>query len=94
MKLYFKNFINLTDEPLEYIKLLKEKFNPRVYHLTDGDYESELDRHLHGMGTFPLKELLGFIPDDAMVTNEAKREKKSSLIEFLSDSKKLHTFTK
>ena len=76
MKLYFKNFINLTDELLEYIKSLKEKFNPRVYHLTDGDYESELDSHLHyGMGTFPLKELLGFVPDDAMVTNEAKREK-------------------
>ncbi len=76
MKLYFKNFINLTDEPLEYIKSLKEKLNPIVYHLTDGDYSSELDSHLHyGDGSFPLKELLGFIPDDAMVTNEAKREK-------------------
>lgn len=48
----------------------------------------------YGKGSFPLKDLLGFVPDDAMVTNEAKREKKSSLIEFLSDSKKLHTFTK
>ena len=48
----------------------------------------------YGDGSFPLKDLLGFVPDDAMVTNEAKREKKSSLIEFLSDSKKLHTFTK
>ena len=55
---------------------LKEKFNPKVYHLTDGDYESELDSHLHyGDGSFPLKDLLGFVPDDAMVTNEAKREK-------------------
>lgn len=82
-------------EPLDYIQSLKEKFNPQVYHLTDGDYSSELDSHLHyGDGSFPLKDLLGFVPDDARVTNEAKREKKSSLIEFLSDSKKLHTFTK
>lgn len=82
-------------EPLDYIKSLKEKFNPRVYHLTDGDYESELDSHLHYCeGSFPLKELLGFVPDGAMVTNEAKREKESSLLEVLSDSKKLHTFTK
>lgn len=48
----------------------------------------------YGDGSFPLKDLLRFLPDGAMVTNEAKREKKSSLIEFLSDSKKLHTFTK
>ena len=76
MKLYFKIFINLTDEPLEYINSLKEKFNPRVYHLTDGDYSSELDSHLHyGDGSFPLKDLLDFVPGNAMVTNEAKREK-------------------
>ena len=85
MKLYFKNFINLTDEPLDYIKLLKEKFNPRVYQLTDGDYESELDSHLHyGKGSFPLKDLLKFIPDNKMVTNEAKCD---DLKEFFLDKK-------
>ena len=74
-------------EPLEYIKSLKEKFNPKVYHLTDGDYESELDSHLHyGDGSFPLKELLGFIPDDAMVTNEAKRNIANTLEEVKIDS--------
>ncbi len=30
----------------------------------------------YGDGSFPLKDLLGFVPDGAMVTNEAKREKK------------------
>ena len=72
-------------EPLEYIKILKEKFNPRVYHLTDGDYESELDSHLHyGKGSFPLKDLLKFIPDNKMVTNEAKWD---DLKEFFLDKK-------
>lgn len=74
-------------DPIEFIKSLKEQFNPRVYHLTDGDYESELDSHLHyGEGCFPLKELLKFVPDGAMVTNEAKREKTNCLIEVLQDS--------
>ena len=30
----------------------------------------------YGDGSFPLKDLLDFVPDDTMVTNEAKREKK------------------
>ena len=72
-------------EPLDYIKSLKEKFNPIVYHLTDGDYESELDSHLHyGKGSFPLKDLLKFIPDNKMVTNEAKWD---DLKEFFLDKK-------
>lgn len=74
-------------EPLDYIKLLKDKFNPRVYHLTDGDYKSELDSHFHyGKGSFPLKELLGFVSDGAMVTNEAKRDVNTCLCEMKIDS--------
>ena len=74
-------------EPLDYIKSLKEKFNPRVYHLTDGDYESELDSHLHyGDGSFPLKELLKFVPDGCKVTNEAKRNIANTLEEVKIDS--------
>ncbi len=74
-------------EPLDYIKLLKEKFNPKVYHLTDGDYESELDSHLHyGDGSFPLKELLHFVPNGCKVTNEAKRNIANTLEEVKIDS--------
>lgn len=74
-------------EPLYYIKSLKEKFNPCVYHLTDGDYKSELDSHLHyGEGSFPLKELLGFVPAGAKVTNEAKRNVNTCLYEIKNDS--------
>ena len=61
--------------------------HPRVYHLTDGDYQSELDSHLHyGAGSFPLRELLALVPDGGMVTNEAKREMDGSLKEFYADS--------
>ena len=76
----------LKKEPTAFIKELC-KLNPRVYHLTDGDYQSELDSHLHyGKGSFPLKELLSLLPDDGKVTNEAKRFNISNLSEFKEDS--------
>lgn len=76
----------LQKDPFDFIKKLTT-LNPRVYHLTDGDYKSELDSHLHyGSGTFPLKELLTFVPDGGMVTNEAKRKDIRSLLEFSNDS--------
>ena len=76
----------LKREPMDFIKELC-KLNPRVYHLTDGDYHSELDSHLHyGSGSFPLKELISLVPDCGMITNEAKREKLNSLEEVKLDS--------
>lgn len=76
----------LKKDPMEFIKQL-QKLKPRVYHLTDGDYLSELDSHLHyGAGTFPLKDLLELVPDNAMITNEAKRFDFKSLMEFYKDS--------
>lgn len=79
----------LKKEPFEFIKELT-KLNPRVYHLTDGDYKSELDSHLHyGAGSFPLKELLALVPGGGMVTDEAKRTASDSLDEFTFDSKEI-----
>ncbi|MBO5608333.1 MAG: sugar phosphate isomerase/epimerase [Treponema sp.] len=76
----------LKREPFEFIKDLM-RLNPRVYHLTDGDFQSELDSHLHyGAGSFPLKELVAFVPDGGMVTNEAKRNVLENLSEFKEDS--------
>ena len=60
---------------------------PKVYHLTDGLYDSELDSHLHyGQGSFPLKKLLEFVPDGEMITNEAKRNILTSLEEVKLDT--------
>lgn len=79
----------LKKEPFEFIKELTT-LNPRVYHLTDGDYRSELDSHLHyGEGSFPLKKLLPFVPNGGMVTNEAKLNNSDNLEEFYTDSRML-----
>ncbi len=71
------------------------KLNPRVFHLTDGDYNSEFDCHLHyGEGSFPLKELLSLVPSGAMVTNEAKRDNRTTIEEFRNDSEVFALFRK
>jgi len=76
---------SLKMEPLEFINEFMA-FNPCMYHLTDGDYTSEYDSHLnYGKGTFPMKEILKIIPDDAKVTNEARHASKSDLNDFKDD---------
>lgn len=73
----------LKKEPLDFIKEFLE-LNPKMYHLTDGDYASETDTHYHyGKGTFPLKELFAILPDEAKVTNEARHN--DSLNDFRED---------
>lgn len=84
----------LKKEPLEFIDEL-QKLKPRVYHLTDGDFYSELDSHLHyDKGTFPLQKLLEQVPEGGMITNEAKRNNADTLEEFLSDSNHLKKYLK
>lgn len=81
----------LRKDSFDFIKELT-KLNPRVYHLTDGTYTSELDSHLHyGQGSFPLKKLLSLVPDSGMITNEAKRLNINNLNEFKVDSDFLKT---
>lgn len=48
------------------------KFNPTMYHLCDGDINSDKDNHLHyGQGNYDLSRLVNeFIADDAIVTME------------------------
>jgi len=65
----------------EFLKLI-----PDMYHLTDGDYTSEFDSHLHyGDGTFPVKELLKLVPNEAKMTNEAKHNSDTDLNDFKED---------
>ncbi|MBQ3688092.1 MAG: sugar phosphate isomerase/epimerase [Treponema sp.] len=79
-------------DPFGFIDELR-RLTPRVYHLTDGDYQSELDSHLHyGEGSFPLNDLLSRVPDGGLVTNEAKRQNSTNLLEFKTDSIRLKNY--
>jgi len=76
---------SLNKEPFEFINEFLV-LNPRMYHLTDGDYKGEYDSHFHyGKGTFPIKELLKMVPDGARVTNEAKHDSDLKLNDFKED---------
>jgi len=62
------------------------KLEPVMFHLTDGDYSSEIDLHEPiGKGNFPLNKIFSLIPDGAFVTDEARRENFASIDEYLTD---------
>jgi deoxyribonuclease IV len=74
------------------IKNIREfiSLRPNLYHLTDGDYKSPFDRHMHyGQGNFPLKELFSMVPSGSSVTNEAVKDSKVNLDDFQRDMDQL-----
>jgi len=76
---------SLKREPFSFIRELLE-LNPAMYHLTDGDFFTWRDSHLHyGKGSFPLARLLALMPPDAMLTNEAKHDYTDQLDDFAED---------
>ncbi|HOJ64094.1 MAG TPA: TIM barrel protein [Spirochaetota bacterium] len=84
------NFYKIN--PIENIKNFI-KLNPVIYHFTDGYYDSVYDEHLHfGEGNYPLKEIINLIPNNSMVTNEAKKRYKNSLSDFIKDMNYIKKF--
>jgi len=63
------------------------KLHPRLFHLSDGDIHSPVDGHLHlGTGSFPLKQMLSFLPKDAFLTLETPHDQKDNLDDFPKDA--------
>jgi sugar phosphate isomerase/epimerase len=72
-------------EPLGYIKEFMQ-LKPKMYHLTDGDYNSVYDNHKHiGDGNFPVKEILGLLPLNSFITIETVKKSKDNLDDFIHD---------
>ena len=62
------------------------EYSPSVYHLSDGIYSSQTDKHLNiEKGEFNIKELIDFMPEDAMLSLETPRYSKEDLQEFADD---------
>jgi len=77
----------LKKEPMEF---LKDFFGlqPEMFHLTDGDYSSEYDRHDHiGKGNYDMKSIMKLIPQGKRVTVETVKDSKESLTDFEEDIK-------
>ena len=53
------------------------KLEPRVFHLSDGEYDGVEDKHLSlGQGSYQLPALVSFLPRGARVTLETEKDEK------------------
>ena len=61
-------------------------FNPKLFHLSDGDVLSEKDIHLNlGKGNLNLAEFLSMVPHDGLLTVETPRDPSKGLDDFVND---------
>lgn len=75
----------LQKDPMEFLKRFLE-LKPEMFHLTDGDYSSEYDRHDHfGKGNYDIRAILGMLPDACRITVETQKDCVDSLIDFEND---------
>ena len=74
-------------EPYLYV----EKFNqlkPNMYHLSDGDINSQVDMHLHfGQGDFDIRKILNIIDKDKCISIQTNKNSKENLEDFVEDVK-------
>jgi len=73
---------------LQYEEIIDEflKISPFIYHLSDGDVNSQTDLHLNfGAGNFELRTILQKIPIDAYVTIETNKDMNRNLTDFELD---------
>lgn len=61
-------------------------FEPRLFHLSDGDSSSEKDVHYNlGEGNFDLAEIASLIPESGLLTIETPRKPSDNLQSFVKD---------
>ncbi|MCG2778891.1 MAG: sugar phosphate isomerase/epimerase [Desulfobacterales bacterium] len=65
-------------------------FNPKIFHLSDGDSLSEQDKHFNlGKGNLNLLHFIQVIPVNGLLTIETPRESSKKLTDFIDDVKYL-----
>jgi deoxyribonuclease IV len=69
----------------EYLKQFVD-LNPKIFHMTDGDYAGVYDKHSHfGAGNFNINYLLNKIPKGSCITIETIKSSNESLNDFVGD---------
>lgn len=68
-------------DPFEYIEqFLREE--PFMFHLSDGNFDSHIDVHLHyHQGSFPLERIVSFLPGTAIISLETPKKDFKNLSE-------------
>ena len=64
-----------------------------MYHISDGDSKSTIDKHLNiGKGNFDFKSIFQLIPETAFMSVETYKASKENLDDFVEDIKTLKLF--
>ena len=73
-----------------------QKLNPYMYHMCDGDLNSDNDEHRHyGQGNYPLETLINnYTSDDAYITMETGNSIPTSITPWIDDIKYLKNLMK
>lgn len=80
---------------IDYRKQLEDfiKLKPYMYHISDGDITSSIDKHYHiGSGSYDFKTIFSLIPDDAVISIETEKNSKDNLDDFIEDVKILKSY--
>lgn len=60
--------------------------NPAMYHLSDGEMDSKIDKHFNfGRGNFDIEKILNFLPENARITLETNKNPEKFLEDFVED---------
>ncbi len=69
------------------------RLNPKHYHLSDGDINSDIDLHYNiGEGNYDFNKLFKIINDDIPITIESNKNSNENLDDFITDLRKLKPF--
>jgi len=73
------------EDKVEYIKRFLS-LKPKMYHLTDGDFNGVYDKHTHfGLGNYDLEMIMSLLPSGGMITVETEKSDSNSLIDYEKD---------
>jgi sugar phosphate isomerase/epimerase/L-amino acid N-acyltransferase YncA len=81
-------FCSANAQNIEPFQYLKEFFNlyPKMFHLTDNEFKSPVDKHLHfGDGDFNVEKILNLLHENAQITLETIKNSKENLDDFIKD---------
>lgn len=83
---------NFIEDIKKFIKL-----NPKLYHLSDTDINQKIDLHQNfGEGNLDIAEIMGLLPENAVITIETDKKSQHNLDDFILDIeylKKIRTKT-